>query len=245
MSRGGLSVFILMVFIAVGVYSQGAPRNTVTVDVGPTIVGVAFGLAGDILINEDNNASYGLGIAAQYELQPFNELSFAVRGSYLNVDFGNVDSNWDYRAETGMGMTSFSVEGHVRYYPFSGGVFFLDAMGGYGRLMADMSGDIGVSILDEREAEPISSTLSRDYVKIGGKFGWRMSFGREGGGFTFEPSIGYYHAIGLGDTLVKQLSETTVDEIVRFNDFDDAFSIFERLVFIGGPRVSLSLGWRF
>ena len=87
-------MLVLAVIIAGGVFAQSfasMPKNTVTVDVGPTIVGLAFGLTGKIVGNipaledfADINAS-GFGIAAQYERQVLSPLSIALRGAYLGV----------------------------------------------------------------------------------------------------------------------------------------------------------------
>ena len=246
MAKKGLIIFVLTVFLVGAAFAQGTPKNTITVDFGPTIVGAAFGAIGGMIGDEGDASlnSSGFGIAAQYELQPFNRLSFAVRGAYLGFGFGITEQGWDYSVQMDMGMTSFSVEGHARLYPFAGS-FFLDGMGGYGRLMADLDGEVAVYDGGRRDVEYISLGISRDYIKLGGKLGWRFSFGKSGGGFTFEPSFGYYHAIGLGDTLGSQLSNQIDGEIEDFEDYDDAFVLFERFIFIGGPRVSLAFGFRF
>jgi len=105
----------------------------------------------------------------------------------------------------------------------------------------------------------IDKKASRGYLKYGGKLGWRVDFGKPGG-FIFEHSIGFYGASGLGKkTIVKQLAdyvekkaeEAMPENIVVENakaeigKFDDAFSLLEKFVLVGGPRYTFAFGWRF
>ena len=242
MTKKILVVLVLAAVVAGGVFAQ---KNTLTVDLGPTIVGAAFGAIGNVVSADDGVSSSGFGIGAQYELQPFQKLSFAARFAYLGFGYGVVEEDGGNKAKLDMGMSSFSIEGHVRYYPFSAGTFFVDGLVGYGRLMADLSGEILVDEGGHKYIEPISMSPSRNYMKLGAKLGWRFCFGNSGGGFTFEPSVGYNVAIGLGDTLGKQVNEALDDDIDYVDGIDDAFSLLEDYLFIGGPRVSLAIGWRF
>ena len=240
-----LLVLILAAIIAGGVFAQ---KNTITIDVGPTIIGVGIGAASNVvtkMTDMDGATSSGFGIGAQYEFQPFQKLSFAARFAYMGFGFGLTQEEGSINAKADFGISSFSGEGHVRYYPFSGGVFFVDGMVGYGRLMMDVSGYVIVEEGSSKHAENVSLNLARNYIKLGGKLGWRMCFGKTGGGFTFEPSLGYSYGIGLGETLGKQLDKNTTRDIDNIGDFDNAFSLLENYLFIGGPRLSLAFGWRF
>ena len=106
----------------------------------------------------------------------------------------------------------------------------------------------------------IDKKASRDYLKYGGKLGWRVDFGKPGG-FVFEHAIGWYLASGLGKkTIVEQLAdyvEKKAKEAIKDEDtmvenakaeigkFDDAFSLLEKVIFVGGPRYTFAFGWRF
>ena len=244
MVKRGLIVLILAVVVTGGVFAQ---KNTITVDIGPTIIGGAFGLMGKIIGEEGMNTS-GFGIGAQYEFQPFQKVSFAGRFAYLGLGLGMVEEDeYGYDTPTNLDISSFSIEGHARYYPFEKGVFFVDGMVGYGRLMTKLSGEVLVEENGTEKREKVSLSPARNYIKVGAKLGWRISFGKSGGGFTFEPSVGYYYGIGLGNTIGKQLADS-MDEDVDSEDisgFDELFGYLEQILFIGGPRVSLAFGWRF
>jgi len=118
-------------------------------------------------------------------------------------------------------------------------------MAGYGRIMNDIDGQIVTYRQGGRNEEPISASLARDYVKLGGKAGLRTSLGGYRGGFTFESSVGYYGNIGLGDSLGDQLEDSLDGRPDRMNDINDLFTILENMVLIGGPRITLAVGWRF
>jgi hypothetical protein len=238
---------LLFVMTAVSIFAQTdsgrTPKNTITVDFGPTIIGAAFGRAGD-LMDEEGFSSFGFGIAAQYERQIFSRFSVAGRFAYLGTGFGIAEEDGGLSAVLNMDLSSFSLESHVRYYPF-GRSFFINGMLGYGNMSADFSGAVIVNDYGINRREDVSITASRDYLKLGGKIGWRINFGKRQGGFTFEPSFGYYSGIGLGDTLGKQLLNSLDGDISDMEDLDEVFSLLENFIFIGGPRVTLSFGWRF
>ena len=261
MVKKALLVLLLVVVATGGVFAQtglgSMPRNTITVDVGPTIVGLAFGqmgkLAGNFIDDMPDIKSSGFGIAAQYERQLLRPLSAALRVAYLGVGFDYVDSLYEsgvlVNTSLGLDFTAISTEGHVRFYPF-GSTFFLGGVVGYGGLILNASGEIvGIEQnTGQSERESISLIAPRSYVKIGARLGWRIDFGRPGG-FVFEPSLGYDHAFGLGDTFGKRLQSALQDaageSIEELSDLDDAFKILESFIFVGGPRVTLSFGWRF
>jgi hypothetical protein len=241
-----LLILVLAAAVAGGVFAQtgfaSMPKNTVTVDVGPAIVGVAFGqvgkIAGSMMENAPDFNSSGFGIAAQYERQLLSQLSVAARGAYLGVGLKG-DDIMGAGISGQLDLTTFSLEGHVRFYPF-GQTFFLGAMAGYGNLAMDASGRIEVT--GQRE-ESLLFNASRSYAKLGARVGWRIDFGRPGG-FVFEPSLGYDHAIGFGDTFGKKLQEK-VDGDIDISEVDEGFKILENFIFVGGPRLTLGFGWRF
>ena len=254
-------LMLVLTLIAVGgVFAQtnfaSMPKNTFTVDVGPTIVGLAFGQIGKYAekalgdeVQGDFNTS-GIGVGAQYERQLFSVLGVAARGAYMKVGYGYTDSFSEAgvtaNASVKLDLTAISAEGHARFYPFTGRTFFLGGMGGYGSLIIDTNGDIVVR--DENsgqlERESVTETIPRSYIKLGARLGWRIDFGRPGG-FVFEPSLGYNYAIGLGKTFGKRLEDKIGEEISDIGEFEDVFKIIENYVFMGGPRVSLAFGWRF
>jgi hypothetical protein len=247
MKKKGLLVLIISVLVAGGAFAQSdfasMAKNTVTVDVGPTILGFAIGKAVDF-IGEEGITGNGFGIAGQYERQLSRPLSAAGRFSYLRADMGMKDTDESGSMDVGMSLVSFSVEGHVRLYPF-GDTFFLDGMVGYANFKTDFDGK-----LYERGSltDSLKFQAERNYVKLGAKLGWRFSFGKNGG-FTFEPAVGYSYGIGMGASIGKQVGDKFKEKF-EDNDFDtssiaDMALLLENFVFIGGPRFSLAFGYRF
>jgi len=247
-----LLVLIVAVFAAGGAFAQNnfasMAKNTITVDVGPTIAGFLAGPLGskaaDIISGNTNISDIstsGFGIAAQYERQLLRQLSVAGRGVYgkYDVGFGYVDRG--IKANPDLDITSIAAEAHVRFYPF-GETFFLDGMAGYARLSADLSGTVAASGI----STAATASEASDYLKFGGKLGWRISFGKNGG-FTFEPAVGYYAGIALGDALGKKVSASLSKQLAGYEvaGLEDIFSLAENFIFIGGPRLSLAFGYRF
>jgi hypothetical protein len=252
---------------------KGMAKNTITVDIGPTIMGALFGAAGDItkemLPGDLHLTTSGFGIGAQYERQLAQKFSVAGRFAYLGgtVGFSYSDSYEDtttlgtavtvpYKANLGIDISSFSIEGHARFYPL-GETFFLDGMLGYGNMAVNSSFKIkgNSPVPDIGIDESVTMNASQGFFLLGAKIGWRITFGRNGG-FTFEPSLAYVFGIGSGDTVWDQLSsqvskkikETNPDVNVEVNDFKEGGEVFgylQDLIFIGGPRLSLAFGWRF
>jgi len=252
---------------------KGMAKNTITVDFGPTIMGALFGAAGDIAENilpgDLHLTTSGFGIGAQYERQLAQKFSAAVRFTYLGGSVGTsysdkyVDTTSTpipitvpYKANLGIDISSFSIEGHARFYPL-GQTFFLDGMLGYGNMAVNSSFKIngqeeisGIGINDS-----VTMNASQGFFLLGAKIGWRISFGRNGG-FTFEPSLGYVYGIGSGDPIWNQLSsqlskkikETNPDVNIEVKDFNvagDVFGYVQDFILIGGPRLNLAFGWRF
>jgi len=224
-------------------------KNTITVDFGPTIIGAAIGVAGS-MIDEEGVSSSGFGIAAQYERQLFEKLGVAGRFAYLKGGVGISDS-YKERGTTvttnlGVDISSFSIEGHARFFPF-GGAFFLGGMLGYANISVDFSGKMVGKVHGQEQAVKADIAASQGFFKMGAKLGWRISFGRNGG-FTFEPAFGYSYGIGLGDTIGEQLSKQMKnkwDADIEEENFDEVFNIIEDFIFIGGPRFTLAFGYRF
>jgi len=225
------------------------PKNTVTVDIGPTIIGAFFGSAGALVGGEEDAGvqTTGFGIGAQYERQLIEKLSVAGRFAYLSTGVGMSDTSGGVTSKYTMDMSSFSIEGHVRFYPFNQ-VFFLDGMLGYANLAISFKGDFAYTDeYNRNQTVKISFTAPRDYLKLGAKIGWRIDFGSEGG-FVFEPSFGWYGGIGISDTLGKTLSKEITKitgDKADLTDLDETFALLENYIFIGGPRLCLSFGWRF
>jgi len=260
------------------------PQNVITVDLGPTIIGLIVGIAGDQLLDESAKTS-ALGFAAQYEFQFIKYLSVALKFGYMQLKAGFVNE-YEYtlndipnvpdipdvnipttgltatgEAEFKAALSIYSIEAHPRVYPF-GGTFFLEGVLGYSNLTADFSGEAVISVktpddvlafhpefgASKDSAVSAKYKIPRSYLKYGGKLGWRLDFG-EPGGFVFEHAIGFYGASGFGKTVVKRLSDRFAEDYengeVDIKQFDDAFSILEKVIFVGGPRYTFAFGWRF
>jgi hypothetical protein len=218
-----------------------AQDNTITVDIGPTIIGLAFGSMESMMGGAEDAGvdTTGFGIAAQYERQLMEQLSVGLKVGYLTCGMGMSDEFEGAKTEYGMTLASFSVEAHVRYY--LGGTFFLDGMLGYANLGISFSGDFTYEEGGVKKKEKVSFTVPRDYLNFGAKIGWRIDFGNPGG-FVFEPSLGYYGGFGLGDSLGAGLSKKIGTDVT---ELDPMFKMLEDFIFIGGPRVSLAFGFRF
>jgi len=247
MKRKFLLVLVFALVFAGVVFAEDSdfatmPKNTVTVDIGPTIIGLLWKSIGDMVDSGSVDVS-SFGIAVQYERQIQEKMSVAGRFAYLSFGVGIVDSDSYHPTSLVTTLSSFSVEGHVRFYP-SGDVFFIDGMLGYANLEAKSSGSAWIT--DENTGTgkdaSVSTKVSRDYFKYGGKIGWRITAGSHGG-FVFEPSFGWYGGIGIGDTIGKKLAKEAGGE----NDSVDNFGWYwlEQWIFVGGPRLSLSFGARF
>ena len=239
------ALIVLGIFVLTGgiVFAQ---NNTITVDLGPTIIGAAFQQVGKLIADEAEGINMtGLGFGGQYERQINSKLSAALRGAYLGTGFGMTElDDSGAKATLKMDLKSFSIEGHVRFYPFES-AFFLDGMMGYANLAVGLSGDVTYEEYGHKLKKGISISPSRNYLKLGAKLGWRVDFGKPRG-FIFEPSFGYSYGIGLGDTIGKKLVEAIgVGDDIEISDFDEAFKYIENFIFIGGPRLSLAIGWRF
>jgi hypothetical protein len=254
MKKKGLLVLIIAVLVAGGVFAQSdfesMAKNTVTVDVGPTIAGlVVKPLSSTIESMLDNVVSDidtgGFSIAAQYERQLLRQLSVAGRFVY-----GGPKANFTYTddgisARPNLSLTSLAVEGHARLYPF-GETFFLDGMVGYAHLKAELSGTVVALMGSTPIKQQASASAENNYLKLGGKLGWRISFGKKGG-LTFESAIGYYGGFALGDDLGKKIMTSLRGQLGGYDVFDFAeyFNYLEKYALIGGPRVTLALGYRF
>jgi len=141
-------------------------KNTVTVDVGPTLYSLLF-----TVISAQTGGAKVFDIAAQYERHITKKASAAGR-----LEYGVMDMFDDEFVH------AVSAEGHGRYYPGTG-VFFLDGMLGYAAVFLDAS-----------KSDTVQSSVTH-YFKFGGKVGWSIDFGKPGG-FILEPGIGYYGVAG-------------------------------------------------
>jgi len=235
---------LALVIAAVAAGGAFAQNNTVTVDIGPTIVGGAIKSMGNAISEgQEGVSSSGFGIGAQYERQLFEELSVAGRFAYVGGGLGVSEEDGSLKATAKMKLNSFSLEAHARYFPFSKRMFFLDGMLGYAYMGLILSGDVIVEENGYKEKDGVDFSVSRSYFKLGAKIGWRIDFGAPGG-FVFEPSFGYSAAIGIGDKLGKKLANKISGELGDAEAFDDIFKYVE-MFGLGGPRLSLAFGWRF
>jgi len=258
MTKKILLALVLSVLTAGMVFSQTSfkdmAKNTITLDFGPTIVGGVFGAAGKLINGGEGASSSGFGIGTQYERQLLKKLSVAGRFAYLGGGVG-IPYSYDigYRsvdANLGIKLSSFSIEGHVRYYPW-GKTFFMDGMLGYAGMILRISGTMtGKDMYGHDQPVSVNMDASKGFFKMGAKIGWRISFGKKGG-FTIEPSFGYSYGISFGDTFGAQLAKQIkannpgIDVDDEIGDFDNIFKKIQNFIFIGGPRLSLSLGWSF
>jgi hypothetical protein len=244
-----------------------AQENTVTVDVGPTIFGLAMAKALDAQLNSmaneanDNSeaqgtaGSSGFGIAVQYERQITPQLSAAVRFAYVGLKLGMSVSAEDADANVTEEISAISIDAHGRFYP-TGGPFFLDGALGYANMTTSIGGKfreyqrVGVIQVVDKE-QSISFDAPRSFFKFGAKLGWRIAFG-DGIRFVFEPALGYdIGIVGVGDligTKFRQWAKAHDADVFSDDDvktLDDGWKMLESFIFVGGPRLSLSFGCNF
>jgi hypothetical protein len=146
------------------------PKNTITVDVGPTVFFLLYTGISHLI----DNPGYAFGVAAQYERQIMEKVSATGRFEYGIMDMSESDLKWR--------ISSISAEGQGRYFPGMG-TFFLGGSLGYVYVFTDFS-------TTDREIKPAAH-----YFKFGGKLGWRIDFDKPGG-FVFEPAVGCYGSVG-------------------------------------------------
>jgi hypothetical protein len=233
-------VLVLSILAAGAVFSQSdfkdMGKNTITIDLGPTLEGLIFGGIGEALAEFTGVSgfnSWGFGFAAQYERQLFKSLSVAGRFIYLGGGLGFRDGT----EALGIDIQSIGIEGHARFYP-GGKTFFLDGMLGYANLMVNFSGEF--------ESRPVNKEVSRGFFTVGGKLGWRIKFGSGKIGFTFEPSIGYIYGISKDDSIWTQVVKKTGYDDLENAKMEEVFSLWvQDIIFIGGPRIGLAVGLRF
>ncbi|MDR2434754.1 MAG: autotransporter domain-containing protein [Treponema sp.] len=233
--KKSILVLVLGVVLSASLFAQMPEKHTITVDVGPTIIGVAVGATLGA-VGEGLNGS-GFGIAGQYEFQPWQRFSVAARFAYLGIT-----ASYD---PVTMDMKSYSIEGHGRFYPF-GGAFFLDGMLGFANFNLSGSGS----------AEGVSANIgtNMNYFKLGAKLGWRIDFGRPGG-FVFEPAFGYSAGIGDKSNIsvsaggipqeYQDMANDMANSAVGGSGLDDMIDTVADYIFVGGPRMTLAFGWRF
>jgi len=245
-------------------------RHTITVDVMTTVTGIVIGKVGkkffdsmledfkfkdmdDVNVSVNTDLS-GLGFAFQYEYQPFQRMSFAAKFAYLDmgasmnskvtksIDILEVGLNSKLEGDISL----LSAEGHLRTYTFDG-VFFLDLVLGYTDVSMSFKGeDLIESDFGTMELESIKFKASQGFFKPGFKFGWRVSFGKNGG-FVFEPALNFCYAMRLGSSsLVEQIMKETGRKYSKnVKNIDEKMELIESIGLIGGPGLSLSFGYRF
>jgi len=252
---------------AQGDYFSSMPKNAITVDLGPMIAGLSFGgtdeMIGGVgkLFGLNGLGEFadfkGFGIGAQYERNLMEKLSVAGRFAYMTMSMG-LGSSENLGVE--IGITSFSIEGHIRYY-FDGNMF-VDGMLGYANMTAAFKGNIDTNSSIPGIEDPsigVDFKVPRDYFKFGAKIGWKLDPGAPGG-FIFEPSFGWSFGIGAGDSIVTRTMEEVSKEIEKKSGskvLGDVVSSstqslletmawgIDNLIFVGGPRLSLAVGWSF
>ena len=206
------TVFIFGLFLFFNTYAFAdyeeatiMPQNIITIDMAlPYSTLLTWAITGNPFF----------GIAVQYERQILENFSVAGRLDYRGMWFSDTS------------LSSFSAEGHGRFYP-EGNRFFINGVIGYAYF--NYFSTIGETI----------NSMSH-YLKLGAKFGWRIDFGKPGG-LVLEPSFGYYHAIGNTNIGFNSFG----DDNFFTELLNDLYSYIIRGYFVGGLQISLGLGYRF
>ena len=235
MKKTGLLLIILVIVLTGKVFAQDdetnrVPKNTVSIDLGPMWLGLGTTAA---FASQNTGSNFtGFGIAAQYERQISPRMSLGARFSYLwfglSMDFGAPLLTYKFD------MSTMSLEGHFRFYP-GGKTFFIGSILGYGNILYQ-------GTLSQQGGNSVSVSVLTNYLKVGPRLGWRFDFG-EPGGFILETSFGFDGAFLLGDSSGTQFKKLAGND-VNIGD-TSIFDFAESFLFVGGPRMTLSLGWRF
>jgi len=239
-------IFALIIIVFISGTASAQALNTITVDVGPTLVGAAFiRLMEEMADGEEGMSSSGFGIGVQYERDILETMSLALRVAYLGFGLGISFSEPGVSASAKTNFYSYSIEGHFRQYMLENKIFFIDGMLGYANMTMGIKGEaIITNDFGVREKESVSEKFIQDYIKYGAKAGLRIRFGGDSG-FTFEPSFGYYGGVALGSSIgrkfVKRLGGTEDDA----KELDEMFTVLADTIFVGGLRLSLAFGWSF
>jgi hypothetical protein len=244
--RAFLCAAAAVAVFAGGVFAKG--DNFVTYDAAPTLVGMAVGSIADIMGGEtdDDFNTLGFGLALQYERAFGDFFSAGGRFAYFGAGFGfsetytaSAGSEYDAKATLEMYFPTYCIEAFGRIYP-RGKSYFVNGTLGYGNMGADFSGDILISDdSDEKVKTGTSFSTSASYFKFGMKNGFRWTLGR----LVLETAYGWDFSIRTGDGIGTKLSDDLDGTISKA--LDRLFDILANGIFIGGPRVTLGLGWAF
>jgi len=238
-----IAVFIIVLFVTGTAFSQA--HNTVTVDIGPFIVGSAMADAIGLILEEEGGRSSGFGIGLQYERELLRFLSVAGRFAYLGFGMGFTFTDQGVTANADTDFSSFSIEGHARFYPQRNQVLFLDGMLGYANMAWGIRGDvIATDDYGNSYREAMRSSFYEHFIKYGAKVGWRFRFGNKKG-FTFEPALGYSGGIRVGDSIGNKFAKAIGGDSNDAKEFDELLEVLSSVIFVGGPRLSLGFGWSF
>jgi len=212
-------------------------KHIVAVDVMPLYIGLYSAVMDTSQDLGVESSIFGIGF--QYEHLYSKKTTFAARYAYFGFGMGSSWREDNISARLDYNMNAMQFEGHARYYP--GKVMFFDTTLGISRFAVDFSGNVIGEVDGERAQIGISTNASRYYLKSGVKLGWRIPAKR----VIIEPAFGY-------DVVLSKFGRTIGEQMLRGNaareairDIDEAIAILEDLIFIGGPRMYLSIGYRF
>jgi len=242
---------IIMALVVGGVFAQNdfesMSKNYISIDTGPMLIGEAVGEALNELgeaesLSNETISGYGYGFGLQYERQLTDQFSVAGRFSLFAIGMNISDEDYTgAKITVGTEISALSFQAYGRFYPFKG-AFFVTGMLGYALMIMDFSGKLVVG----NDSATISESFSRGFLNLGAMLGWRINFG--GSFFYFEPALGYFGAIGLGDSFGTQLAKFFAREgqdDFDIKKFDKNNSVLQNILFVGGPRVALSVGVKF
>lgn len=224
-----------------GQIKWGISTQTVMLDIAPAAATIIGAMA--IGIPEGNGlAVKGIGFGLNYEYVISRTISLGLRGAYTMVGLESRGFTLDIH--------SACIESHVRWYPWrlmpgQQWVFFVDGFTGYSNIILDLSSEftemIGYRELIKPYIEDIKLSFSH-YFKSGVKAGFKFVLWDSGqyGNLVAEAALGYALALGGG--------AETEDHLAPFgsnSSLSGLIDIIGSVIFAGGPRLSLSIGWMF
>ena len=239
-----IAFLIIAVFMCGTVYAEA--KNSITVDFGPVLVA---GFIGSLLSSAadeiDGMEASSFGIGLQYEREIIERLTVAGRYAYLGFGMGMKFVFEDIIAFVGYDISSYSIEAHARRYPFREGVFFIDGMLGYANMSVGVKGDVIISEVDgTRLRVSLTENFSQSYFKYGAKIGWRRQLGSRGG-FTYETAFGVSRGSRFGESIGQQMVKKVGGTAEDADYYDEDYNILANSWLVGGPRLTMSMGWSF
>jgi len=240
-----------------------AAKNSALIDLNPYLFSLILGQAGKAALDEGSMSfsSSGGGIGLLYERHLHKRFSVAARFDYLGIKTkigmklmeDIADDGINTEAKLDFSIYNFDLQ--FRAYPL-GSRLYLGGVFGYCGVELNAKGEmifendvIDVTPSGEFEINRVKEAVEIGYspaangLKFGPVVGWRQTFiGSKGP--VLEMSLGWLFGTNLDKSFLSQIEKDS-DISGMDKDIKDAIDLAEKYWLIGGPRITLSVGWMF